>query len=122
MHPAVTKNNLFETVAGSKYLVALDNSFPYNKYLPSKAYLYASFTKPIIAFGDNSSSALKTFFKDYPWFYYHNINDSLDGLLLFLQTSKSAGFEKQYYQNYSQYLPQNALIPLINLIENIMDK
>ena len=80
IHPAVTKENLYNVVAGSKFLVAIDNSFPYQDYLPSKVYLYVSFTKPVVAFGDNEKSALKEFFKDYPCFYYQNINESTEGL------------------------------------------
>lgn len=121
IHPAVTKDDLYKVVAGSKFLVAIDNSFPYQDYLPSKAYLYVSFTKPIIAFGDNEKSALREFFKDYPYFYYQNISDSTDGLLKFLKKDFSEALNVDYYGKYTQYLPENAFVPLIKLINNTLD-
>ena len=116
VHPAVTKNELYEIVAGSKFLVAMDNSVPYQNYLPSKAYLYASFTKPIIAFGDNQDSALISFFKDYPNFFYQNINQPVDGLVEFLGKNFSDTFDENCYSKYLQYLPKTALNPLIECI------
>ena len=120
VHRALTQNDLYKVVAGSKFLVALDNSAPYNDYLPSKAYLYSSFTKPVIAFGDNKDSALKRFFKDYPSFYYQDINEPMDGLIQFINRAKEDQFDENIYNNYLAYLPENALVPLIEIIENIM--
>lgn len=119
VHPAVTKDELYSVVAGSKFLVAFDNSVPYNEYLPSKVYLYASFTKPVIAFGDNDTSALRTFFKDYPYFYYQNINESLDGLLEFLNADFPNEFEESVYSDYIQFSPEKALSPIISTISNM---
>ncbi|MEE1060956.1 MAG: hypothetical protein UH080_03905 [Ruminococcus sp.] len=119
VHPAVTKDELYSIVAGSKFLVAIDNSVPYNEYLPSKVYLYASFTKPVIAFGDNNTSALRTFFKDYPYFYYQNINESLDGLLEFLNADFPNEFEESVYSDYIQFSPEKALSPIISTISNM---
>ncbi|MBE6878870.1 MAG: hypothetical protein E7488_06890 [Ruminococcaceae bacterium] len=119
-HPAVTKDELYNIVAGSRYLVALDNSIPFNWYLPSKAYLYVSFTKPIIAFGDNEESALKNFFKDYPHFYYQNINEPLDGLREFLQKEHINSFDDNIYSDYLQFSPAQALEPLVKLINRIV--
>lgn len=122
IHPAVTKTELYNIVAGSNYLIALDNSFPFQNYLPSKVYLYVSFTKPIIVFGDNEDSALKRFLDDYPWFYYQNINQSTEGLIAFLKNYKSHGFDKTQYLNYAKYLPTIALEPLINNIKQITEE
>lgn len=122
IHPAVTKTELYDTVAGSDYLVAMDNSFPFQDYLPSKIYLYVSFTKPIIVFGDNDDSALRRFLNDYPWFYYQNINNSTEGLVAFLKSNKSEGFDKTQYLNYSKYLPENALNTLVNNIKQIFEE
>ncbi len=118
---AVTKDELYRVVANSKFLIALDNSFPYQDYLPSKLYLYVSFTKPIIAFGDNELSALKEFLKDYPYFYYQNINEPIDGLVNFLNQDFPETFNLTCYQKYLQYLPESALKPLIENVNNLLN-
>ncbi|MCR5690192.1 MAG: hypothetical protein K6G71_08080 [Clostridiales bacterium] len=97
VHPGVTGDELYSIVAQSKYLIAFDNSAPYQDYLPSKAYMYVSFTKPVIAFGDNKDSALIRFFKDYPYFYYQNINEPTDGLMAFLSYDIPDLFDEQIY-------------------------
>ncbi len=117
IHKAVTKDELYEIVAGSRFLVALDNSAPFQDYLPSKAYLYASFTKPVIAFGDNDKSALISFFEDYPWFYYQNINEPTDGLIDFLSNDFPTMHDEETYSRYLHFLPDNALRPLIACIK-----
>jgi len=122
VHPAVTGDDLCNIVAGSKYLIAIDNSAPYDHYLPSKAYLYASFTKPIIIFGDNETSALKDFFKDYPFCYYQHLDEPLDGLVDFLAKPFPTGFNNDIYSQYLQYLPQNALKPILELIDEALQK
>ena len=122
VHSAIANNDLWSVVANSKYLVVFDNSKPYNTYLPSKAYLYVSFTKPIIAFGDNDTSALKSFFKEYPMFYYQNINESLDGLLTFINTTFDYRFNEAIYSMYEQYLPQNALTSFWDCVNNILSE
>ncbi len=109
IHDAITRDELFSTVAGSKFLVAFDNSVPYNMYLPSKVYLYVSFTKPVIIFGDNEESAIKNFMRDYPQSYYQNINESFDGLIEFINRNQSSSFDEKVYLKYAKYLPENAL-------------
>lgn len=121
-HPAVTKDELYSIVAGSKYLVAMDNGFPYQDYLPSKAYLYVSFTKPIIIFGDNKKSALRDFLDGYPRFFYQNINEPTDNLLGFLGEETVDIFDKACYSRYSDYLPSLALTPLIKNLKKILNK
>lgn len=113
-HEAVAGEQLWETVAGSRFLVAFDNSVPYDRYLPSKVYLYVSFTKPIIVFGDNECSALKEFLNDYPLYYYQNIHESTEGLVRFIQSTDSDGFDEKLYSKYEQYLPENALKQVMN--------
>ena len=119
-HKAVQQEQLYEAVAASDFLVAFDNSDPYAHYLPSKAYLYVSFTKPIIVFGDNQDSALIRFLDGYPYCYYHNINDpSLDGLLEFINANQSAkGFDEETYSRYKDYLPQAALCDVVAVIKS----
>jgi len=119
-HPAVTKDELYSIIAGSNYLVALDNSAPFNWFLPSKSYLYVSFTKPVIAFGDNENSALKKFFENYPWFYYQNLNEPLDGLKAFLEKEHISNFNNAVYSEYLQFSPEQALKPLVNLLNSIL--
>lgn len=118
IHEAVSGGKLFDTIVMSEFLIAFDNGVPYENYLPSKAYLYVSFTKPVIAFGDNKSSALIDFFKDYPMFYYQNINEPLDGLYEFIETNSDNGFRPKIYNKYMRFLPQNSLTGVFEVIEN----
>lgn len=122
IHAAETGDELYKKVAGSKYLVAFDNGYPYQNYLPSKVYLYTSFTKPVIAFGDNKNSALIDFFKKYPMFYYQNINESTDGLVEFLKKEKTGHFLEDCYALFSEYLPEQALQNLIESIDIVLNK
>lgn len=118
-HAPVQQEKLYETVASSDFLVAFDNSEPYAHYLPSKAYLYVSFTKPIIIFGDNKDSALIQFLDGYPTCYYQNIDDaSLDGLQAFIKANqKSTGFVEKTYDRYKDYLPQAALYDIVEKVK-----
>ncbi len=119
--PAITQQELYNTVAGSKYLVAIDNGAPFENYLPSKVYLYASFTKPIIIFGDNKDSATIRFFKDYPNCYYQNVNEPLDGLKEFLNKDILDKFDIEIYKKYLEYLPQNAVKVISDKIDEILN-
>lgn len=121
IHSPVNGADLNKTVAHSKFLIAFDNSSPYERYLPSKAYLYVSFTKPIIAFGDNDDSALIQFFKDYPLFYYQNIHRTTDGLVRFINEHYSFDFNENVYQRYLRYLPENALVNVQRIIEETIN-
>lgn len=112
----VTGDELYLTVANSDFLIAFDNSKPYDRYLPSKAYLYVSFTKPIVVFGDNDESALRDFLKDYPDYYYQNINETVDGLIEFLSKKHLSGFDEETYQQYIRYASSNALGPVAEII------
>ena len=116
-HKSVSQNELYETVASSKFLVAFDNGEPYSHYLPSKAYLYVSFTKPIIVFGNNDNSALMDFLKDYPYYYYFNTGkSSIDELKRFINSSFQDEFDEHTYSKYLDYLPQNALKGITTMI------
>lgn len=119
-HKPLQQEALYEAVASSKFLVAFDNSEPYAHYLPSKVYLYVSFTKPIIVFGNNKDSALKQFLNGYPNYYYHHIeNPSLEGLREFIKKNQiSLGFHEEIYARYTQYLPQMALRNIVMTIKN----
>lgn len=119
-HQALTGEELFKTIANTKFLVAFDNNPPFEHFLPSKAYLYTSFTKPIIVFGKNKKSALKTFLNDYPTCYYQEIGEPLDGLIAFINGSHFSKFDQVIYSQYEQYLPQNALTPLVKEIDKIL--
>lgn len=121
IHSGVTGEELYRIVAQSRFLVAFDNSAPFQNYLPSKAYLYVSFTKPVIAFGDNEDSALLRFFKDYPFFYYQNINESTNGLINFIHSDFPIGFNEQIYNQYKDHAPNNALKQINNLIADILN-
>lgn len=121
-HKAVTGKDLYNVVVGSRFLVAFDNNYPYDRYLPSKAYLYVSFTKPVIVFGNNESSAIKDFFSDYPYFYYHKIGEPTKGLYEFMLNVDANKFEKDVYLKYTPYSPENALIPLIDTIKEINEQ
>lgn len=121
-HDAISKKELYETITGTKYLVILDNGEPYTKYLPSKVYLYISFTKPILVFGNNKESALKTFLKDYPYFYYHDMDDDIVKLKKFIDTHFENKFYEPIYSEYIQYLPENALNDFINLVIQVLNK
>ncbi|MBQ9730471.1 MAG: hypothetical protein IJV80_06660 [Clostridia bacterium] len=114
--PAVTGQELYKTIAGSDYLVALDNSHPYEHYFPSKTCLYVSFTKPIIIFGESKKTALREFLAEYDNFYYQDINEPLDGLRQFL-TKKQKGFDKKTYDQYRGYSAEQALKPIIAALE-----
>lgn len=120
VHPAVSGDDLWKIAAESQFLIAFDNSAPYAHYLPSKAYLYVSFTKPVIAFGDNEDSALIRFFKDYPYFYYQNIYKPLDGLLAFLSKPFPDCFDETLYDRYLMYSPNRALDPIEKRIETLL--
>lgn len=120
VHNALTKDELYSTVAGSKFLVAFDNSAPYNMYLPSKAYLYVSFTKPVIIFGDNDKSALKDFLKDYPLWYYQKINEPTDGLIEFINENQYSGFDENIYSKYTDFLPEKALKTYSKIIKDVI--
>ena len=109
VHEPVSEDALYDAVCHSKFLIAFDNSAPYDRYLPSKAYLYASFTKPIIAFGDNKESALLGFFSEYPYFYYQNINESIDGLIEFIQLAWKSEFNESLYNRFTKFTPAIAL-------------
>ena len=71
-HQAVSEEKLYETVASNRFLEVFNNGEPYSHYLPSKVYLYVSFTKPIIIFGNNTDYAMKRFLKNHPFYYYFN--------------------------------------------------
>ena len=121
-HDAVSDEKLHKVVAESDFLVAFDNGEPYTHYLPSKAYLYVSFTKPIIVFGNNKHSALKDFLSQYPMYYYHNTDeDSLEGLISFINKKHPNKFDEEIYSVYKDYLPQNALKGIVALIENTIN-
>lgn len=120
LHPAVSGDDLYEVAAHSRFLVAFDNSTPYNHYLPSKVYLYVSFTKPVIAFGDNENSALLEFFRDYPYFYYQNIHQPTDGLMAFIRSSKDRGFDENLYKRYLRYVPMEALTGVTGFIKKFL--
>ena len=109
IHEGLLKEALYDVVAHSRFLIAFDNSAPFHIYLPSKSYLYASFTKPVIAFGDNETSSLKDFFSDYPYFYYQDIHASADGLKAFIEGNGTQSFHGELYDRYIRYLPQHAL-------------
>lgn len=116
MHEGLLKEALYDVVAHSRFLIAFDNSKPFNIYLPSKSYLYASFTKPVIAFGDNDKSSLKDFFSDYPFFYYQDIHAPLEGLRDFIEANECQSFNVDVYNNYLRYLPQNALSSFVSIL------
>ncbi|MBQ9728066.1 MAG: hypothetical protein IJV85_00555 [Clostridia bacterium] len=116
-HPALTQGELYSVIVRSKYLVAFDNSAPYEHYLPSKAYLYVSFTKPVIVFGDNQTSAIRKFFEGYPFFYYQNIYEPLDGLMEFLQKELPQVFDESVYSKYTIYSKQDGIEPLAQVIK-----
>ena len=119
-HQALTQTQLYETVASSKFLVAFDNSEPYANYLPSKAFLYVSFTKPIIIFGNNKDSALIRFLKDYPYSYYHNIDSgSIDELKKYINATSVDLFDEKTYSLHTKYLPENALSCITSLIHEL---
>lgn len=120
IHPGISGGELYDVVAHSRFLVAFDNSAPYNHYLPSKVYLYVSFTKPVIAFGDNEDSSLIEFFKDYPWFYYQNINEDLSGLVEFIKKCNHSFFDENLYSCYTRFLPDNAMAEIKETIINIL--
>ena len=104
-------------VAHSRFLIAFDNSAPFHIYLPSKSYLYASFTKPVIAFGDNETSSLKDFFSDYPYFYYQDIHASAEGLKAFIEANGEQSFHEELYDQYLRYLPQHALTSFADVMD-----
>lgn len=120
IHHPVMGEDLYDVVSHSDFLVAFDNSPPYDRYLPSKAYLYVSFTKPIIAFGDNRTSALLEFFNNYPYFYYQNINDSTEGLIEFVNKHYSGEFDNSIYNKYVRYLPKYALSQVKKVMEDVL--
>lgn len=109
IHPALSGDDLYDVVAHSKFLVAFDNSAPYDRYLPSKVFLYVSFIKPVIAFGDNEESAMIDFFRNYPRFYYQNINGDLNGLVEFIEKWQCSNYDEGLYNHYTRFLPENAL-------------
>lgn len=109
IHEGLLKEALYDVVAHSRFLITFDNSAPFQIYLPSKSYLYVSFTKPVIAFGDNETSSLKEFFSDYPYFYYQDIRASFEGLKAFLEANGNQSFNADIYNHYLRYLPQHAL-------------
>ena len=121
VHEPIGGEELYQVVANSRYLVVFDNSKPYHNYLPSKVYLYASFTKPIIIFGDNKNSATIRFFKDYPNCYYQNINEPLNGLMDFLSKEIKEGFNEELYNKYLDFLPKNAVKPIVKTIQEILN-
>ena len=119
VHSSISGEELYRTIANSRFLVAFDNSSPYNHYLPSKVYLYVSFTKPIIAFGDNENSALIDFFKGYPHFYYQNINCSTEGLMSFINSETiNRSFDSVTYKKYIQFSPKYAATDLVKKLLN----
>lgn len=120
VHKPISGEQFYQKVAESKYLVAIDNNAPFEHYLPAKAYLYLSFTKPIIIFGNNEKSAIKTFFKDYPYFYYHNFNQPLDGLIEFLNKPYPNEFNEKLFDQYDCYSVDNCVSPIVEACKKIM--
>lgn len=121
VHEAVDSEQLLHIVAQSQILVIFDNSIPYDKYLPSKVYLYVSFAKPILVFGDNSESAVIQFLKGYPYYYYYNIKSKENFLQDFLATIPDTFcFDDSVYNQYLDYLPDNALLGVNKTIESIL--
>lgn len=122
VHKAVSGEKLFQIVAQSKYLVVFDNSKPYDNYLPSKVFLYVSFTKPVIAFGNNTNSALLRFFEEYPSFFYQNFNESYSDLNHFIKGNVLSSFNPTTYDKYSSYLPEKALEQLISSVQETISQ
>jgi len=119
-HEALIGEELYQAVANSKFLVAFDNGHPYEHYLPSKAYLYVSFTKPIIVLGDNENSALKSFLKDYPNYYYQNINEPLDGLIDFIEDNGfSKSLNEELYNKYDAFTEDRGVPELRDCIKKV---
>lgn len=121
IHSTVTGDDLNDVVSHSSFLIAFDNSPPYEWYLPSKVYLYVSFSKPVIAFGDNKDSALRRFFQNYPYFYYQNIHDDTDGLVDFIRRHLCVKFDKNVYNSFINFLPENALAIVSQTIKSVLD-
>jgi len=122
-HPGVTGQELYNVIVQSKFLVVFDNSVPYNNMLPSKAYSYVSFTKPIIVFGDNTESALISFLQEYPCYYYHHFGDSLDGLIEFIKNNtQESAFNLEIYSKYSFATKEVAIAPIYDSIKNVYNR
>lgn len=121
IHPAITGTELHAVAAGAKFLVAIDNSAPYQHFLPSKAYLYSSFTKPVLALGNNEHSALLDFFADHPDFYYHRLGDPIDGLSEFFTRKRVDAFDEALYERYLAYAPEAALRPLCSTVCDVLE-
>ena len=120
VHAPIKGDQLYTVISQSQYLIAFDNSVPYENYLPSKSYLYVSFTKPVICFGDNNDSAIKRFFRDYPLFYYQDLNADTHGLLRFLENITYSGFDEALYSKYLNCAPETALEAISKNINNII--
>lgn len=108
-HQPLKGNELYAVIAHSEFLVALDNNAPFDKYLPSKVYLYVSFAKPIIVFGNNEHSAIREFLKDYPCWYYQMIGEPLDDLVSFVNEHRNWVCNNVESALFGQYLPQKSL-------------
>lgn len=108
-HNPIKGDEMYAVIAHSNFLVALDNNVPYENYLPSKAYLYVSFGKPILVFGNNEQSAIRAFLKDYPCWYYQTIGEPLDGLMDFIERYRDYDCDTVDTAPYRQYLPENSL-------------
>ena len=110
-HKTESGSNLYKMIVESNFLVFFDNSPPYQHYLPAKAYLYVSFTKPIIIFGNNTESASIDFFKNYPICYYHKIGGDIKGLVSFISKYRETklGFLKNVYDNFRDYTSTSSL-------------
>ena len=65
---------------------------------------------------------MKTFLKDYPYFYYHDIDDDIVKLKKFIDTHFENKFYEPIYSEYIQYLPENALNDFINLVIQVLNK
>ncbi len=114
----VTGTDLHQAIANSKFLIALDNGHPYEHYLPTKVCLYVSFTKPIIVFGDNKKSALRDFLKDYPNWYYQDINEPLDGLIEFIEKNDFVNeLNEDTYSKYQDFCEDNGIPELTKRIK-----
>ena len=109
-HKSIVGDSLLKATSQSRFLVVFDNAQPYEDYLPSKVIQYVSFTKPIIVFGTNKESAIRSFLNDYSCWYYHFLGSPLSGLLNFIKrNSKYNFFSTEDYSKYLHHLPKNVI-------------
>lgn len=115
-HMPVYDDAYYKSIALSKFLLVFDNNEPYSHYLPSKIYELIAFSKPIIVFGKNDSSATKSFLEKYPYYKYFDLrNEDVSKTFkeYIMGFNEPINFNFRLYEHYNKMYSTNRIVGTI---------